>query len=108
MPHSTIEHQAEVNGSKVPVIELEVINYARILNKDPKEIEKLLSAASMPGFFHLDLHDEPTGKFLPCLQETYTISAEYFTPDENQQMFEVWAPPLPIPSPTKLTFSINR
>ena len=78
-----------IDGSEVPVTELETLDYARIVKKDQQEINKLLKAASMPGFFHLDLRDEPTGEFLPSLQSIYRISEGYFKSGEKQEMFEV-------------------
>ena len=89
MPHSTAIKKAEIDGQVIAIAPLETIDYSRILAEDPSEQSKLLSVASMPGFFYLDLRSEPSGKFLPSLRKVYAISEEHFPPSEAQEMFEL-------------------
>ena len=89
MPYSTSPQTSSINEQTFDTIPLETINYTKILSQDPKESSRLLSAASTPGFFHLDLSDEPSGTFLNDLQTTYKISASHFEPDEKQKMTEL-------------------
>lgn len=86
MPHSTTVHKATINGQAFDVAPLETIRYSGLLKKDPVEIEKLLNASRMPGFFHLDLKSEPRYEILADLQDVYAVTEKYFDePPEEQK-----------------------
>lgn len=78
MSHSTVAHNTTIDGCQVDVAPLETINFGRLANKDPAEVEKLLNASRMPGFFHLDLQNEPTNEILPALRDVYAVAENYF------------------------------
>lgn len=86
MPHSTTVHKATINGQEFDVALLETIHYSSLSKKEPVEIEKLLNASRMPGFFHLDLKSEPTNEILAGLQDVYVVTEKYFDePPEEQK-----------------------
>lgn len=89
MPHSTLTTRTEIGGQQVDVAPLETIDYALLAARDPVETERLLLAAQLPGFFYLDLRNEPTREFKKELHNVYTISEQYFKPNEQQVMFEI-------------------
>ena len=89
MPHSTASQTGSIQGQTFETIPLETIEYAKILANDPKESSRLLNAAAEPGFFHLDLRDEPSGQFLTNLDAVYKMSASHFEPDLKQKMVEL-------------------
>jgi len=78
MPHSTISQNATIDGHQIDVIPLETIDYERLATKDPAEVEKLLGASQMPGFFHLDLQNESGKQILAGLQEVYGVTGKYY------------------------------
>lgn len=66
------------DGSQVAVIALDTIDYGRLANREPGEVEKLLQACQMPGFFLLDFQNEATGEVLAGLRDVYAVSEKYF------------------------------
>jgi isopenicillin N synthase-like dioxygenase len=78
MPHSTVAYNATIDGQRVDVASLETINFERLATKEPGEVEKLLHASQMPGFFYLDLQNEPTKEILADLRDVNAVAEEYF------------------------------
>ncbi|CAD6451372.1 b99b15e1-841e-4402-92d6-7b9691663bd4 [Sclerotinia trifoliorum] len=85
MPHNTLQ-KVTVDGREVDVAPLESINYARLISKDPLEIEKLIQVCQKPGIFWLDLRDEPTKEWLAELKELYAVSETYFDQPKEVKM----------------------
>ena len=97
MPHSTTPQKTTtIKGQKVDVASLEVVDYGRLMTKEPKELEKLLNASQMPGFFHLDLQNASGQGILTGLEEIYQMSEEYHgkPPEEKMKDLEVSTSPL--------------
>ena len=86
MPHSTVEHDTTIDGQRVNVASLETIDFGRLANKEPVEIEKLLHASEMPGFFHLDLQNEPAKGILADLRDVYAVAEKYFDEPSGAEM----------------------
>ncbi len=78
MPHSTVEQDTMIDGQPVHVASLETIDFGRLAVKESTEIEKLLHASEMPGFFYLDLRNEPAKEILADLREVYAVTETYF------------------------------
>lgn len=78
MPHSTVVRSTIIDGHEIDVTSLETIDLGRLATKEPAEIEKLLHASQMPGFFYLDLQNEPTKKILADLPNVYAVIEKYF------------------------------
>ena len=78
MPHSTIEHNTTIDSQQFDVASLETIDFARLATKEPAEVEKLLRASQMPGFFYLDLQNEPAKDILADLRDVYAVTEKYF------------------------------
>jgi isopenicillin N synthase-like dioxygenase len=78
MPHSTVARNTTIDGHQVDVASLETIDFGRLVAKEPAEVEKLLNASQMPGFFYLNLQNEPTGEILAGLLDVYAIAEKYF------------------------------
>ena len=78
MPHSTLpSNTVNVNGNQIEIVPLETIDYGRLVSRDGGELEKLLAASQMPGFFYLDLRSEPQG-FVSDLEAVYGLSQKHF------------------------------
>jgi isopenicillin N synthase-like dioxygenase len=86
MPSHTTFEAVQVGGRKVDVAPLESINYARLVAKDPAEVEKLLEVCKTPGIFYLDLRDDSTQQWLVDLQDVYAISKQYFDQPHDVKM----------------------
>jgi hypothetical protein len=78
MPHSTVARTTTIDGHQVDVASLETIDLGRLATKEPAEVEKLLNASQMPGFFYLDLRNEPTKEILAGLRDVYAAAEKYF------------------------------
>lgn len=87
MPHSTPLPTAVVGGKQIDVASLETVDLARLSAADPDEIEKLSKASCSPGFFYLDLRNDPSGKqILADLPTVYTSSEKYFDQPHDLKM----------------------
>lgn len=62
------------------------IDLGRLVTKEPDEVEKLLHASQMPGFFYLDLQNEPAKQLLADLPEFYAVSEKYFDEPHEVKM----------------------
>lgn len=78
MPHSTVARTFTIDGHQVDVASLETIDFGRLATKDPAEVEKLLNASQMPGFFYLDLQSEPAKQVVADLPDVYALTEKYF------------------------------
>ena len=78
MPHSTVAHNVTIDGRQVDVASLETIDFGRLATKEPAEVEKLLNASKMPGFFYLDLQSEPGKQLVTDLPDVYALAEKYF------------------------------
>lgn len=78
MPHSTVARNITIDGHHIDVAALETIDFGRLAAKEPTEVEKLLNASQMPGFFYLDLHSGPAKQIVADLPNVYAISEKYF------------------------------
>ena len=75
----TIQPTTTIRDKKIDVAPLEMIDLSRLSARDPREAEKLLTAAQSPGFFYLDLRDDVSAKgLLQDLPDVYAISERYF------------------------------
>ena len=61
------------------------LNFVKLLEKDPSELSRLLSACEKDGFFYLNLEDWNFGRMLQEHDATHTIMKEWFRqPDEEK------------------------
>ncbi len=86
MPHSTVAPTTTIDGHQVDVASLETIDFGRLATKEPDEVEKLLNASQMPGFFYLDLQNERTKQILADLPAIYAASEKYFDEPHEVKM----------------------
>lgn len=86
MPHSTVEHETTIDGQRVDVASLETIDFGRLATKESVEVEKLLHASEMPGFFYLDLQNQPAKDILADLRDVYAVAEKYFNEPSGAEM----------------------
>lgn len=109
MPHSTAARTAIIDGHEIDVASLETINYGRLAAREPDEVEKLLKACQMPGFFYLDFQSGPAQELITAVPDIYAASKQYFDqpqevklkdyrPEQDRSQDRGWVPiPIPIP-----------
>ena len=86
MPHSTAARTATIDGHEIDVASLETINYGRLAAKEPAEVEKLLKACQMPGFFYLDFQSGPAKELIADVPGIYAASKQYFDQPQEVKM----------------------
>ena len=69
---------ATICGNKINLAPLDIIDYQKLLDRNPDEIQRLLKAARDVGFFHLDLNGAATKRYLQDLQQLYALQMQYF------------------------------
>ena len=84
MPHSTAARTATIDGHEIEIASLETIDYGRLAAREPDEIEKLLKACQMPGFFYLDFQSGPAKELIADIPNIYAASKQYF--DQPQEV----------------------
>lgn len=86
MPHSPASQTATIDGHEIDVASLETINYGRLSAQEPAEVEKLLRACQMPGFFYLDFQHGPAEELITDVREIYAVSKQYFDQPQEVKM----------------------
>ena len=86
MPHSTAARTAIIDGHEIDVASLETINYGRLAAKEPAEVEKLLHACQMPGFFYLNFQHGPAKGLIADVPEIYAAAKQYFDQPQEVKM----------------------
>lgn len=86
MPHSTVLHRATVNDTTIDVAALEVVDLERLTTNEPGEVEKLLDAATSPGFFWVDLRDGFAKSVPADWEKIYELADRYFTQPHELKM----------------------
>lgn len=86
MPHSTVSRTTTIDGHQVDVASLETIDFGRLVATESAEVEKLLNASQMPGFFYLDLQSEVTKQIIADLPDVYAVAEKYFDQPQEVKM----------------------
>lgn len=88
MPHRTAAARTTtIDGHQVDVASLETIDFGRLAAREPAEVEKLLNASQMPGFFYLDLgRSEHTEQIITDLPDIYLLAEKYFDQPSEVKM----------------------
>lgn len=84
MPHSIAARAATIDGHEIEIASLETVNYGRLAAREPDEVEKLLKACQMPGFFYLDFQTGPAKELIAEISDIYSVSKQYF--DQSQEV----------------------
>jgi isopenicillin N synthase-like dioxygenase len=82
MPASQ-SHTAIVEGTRIDLAPLEIIDFGRLATKEPGEVAKLLKSCQSPGFFYLDLQNDT---ILDDLQDVLRITEKYFDQPHHVKM----------------------
>ena len=87
MPSNEAPSTTVIHNTKIDVASLETVDFARLAASEPDEVAKLLQAATSPGFFYLDLHNEPSArKLLDDLPLVYEVAERYFDQPRETKM----------------------
>ncbi|KAJ5370010.1 uncharacterized protein N7496_006102 [Penicillium cataractarum] len=73
------------NGEEVPVCELEIINFSRLLSQEQTEIKKLLRCCQDAGFFYLDLEDIDGKRMLEDHQRLLALMRRFFNSPHDEK-----------------------
>lgn len=70
----------------VPKADLLTIDFARLFDKDPKEVANLVHACERDGFFYVDLNNPTSAKFWENLTRVDKITKEWFASPEEEKL----------------------
>lgn len=73
-----ITQTVEWNGTKVPVYDMETVDFGRLLSQEPAELEKLVKCCQTEGYFYLDLQGIDGRRILQDEQETLGVMHRFF------------------------------
>lgn len=73
------------NGEEVPVCELEILNFSRLLSQEQAEINKLLRCCQDAGFFYLDLEDIDGKRMLEDHQRLLALMRRFFNSPHDEK-----------------------
>ena len=74
----------------IAVAHLSIISLAKLHAKDPAELAVLERAASVTGFFYIDLRRDVEGeRVLTNLRDVYAVAEKYFTQPEQAKVNDV-------------------
>lgn len=73
-----ITQTVEWNGAKVPVYDMETIDFGRLLSQEPKELERLVKCCQTEGYFYLDLQGIDGRRMLEDEQQTLDVMHRFF------------------------------
>ena len=69
-----------------PIAPLETISYARLKQKDPSEVTKLLEVCINEGFFYLDLREGQGPATLAQADDVFAFMKDWFCQPLNDKM----------------------
>lgn len=83
------------NGKKVPVYDMQTIDFSRLLSQEPSEIQKLVHCCQTEGFFYIDLQGIDGRRMLDDQQETLKLMHRFFeSPLEVKNEYGLVSPDL--------------
>jgi isopenicillin N synthase-like dioxygenase len=68
----------QYEGKDAPVLELETVNFDKLLSNEPDEVQKLLKCCQDEGFFYLDLRGIDGRRTLDDEQRLLTLMRRFF------------------------------
>lgn len=74
-------------ADSVRVAQLPTVNYAALVENDPRETARLLSCCADEGFFYLDMQADPA--FLQKVREVYGFMRTWFGQSEGDKTTNV-------------------
>src|SRR4051812_47268662 len=83
------------NGKKVPVYEMQTIDFSALLSQEPAELERMVRCCQTEGYFYLDLKGIDGRRMLDDQQETLKLMHRFFeSPIEVKNEYGLIAPHL--------------
>lgn len=73
-----IPQSVEWMGKKVPVYDMQTIDFSQLLSSEPTEIEKLFQCCQTEGFFYLNLKNVDGRRMLDDTQDTLKLMERFF------------------------------
>ena len=61
-----------------PIAQLGTVVFSKILDRNPEQIKKLITACEKDGFFYLDISDQYAAKMLETFAELSSLMKEWF------------------------------
>ena len=73
----------------IPTIELQTVSLSKLLSRDDEEAQRIFRILKDPGFFQLDLTDDPQGvEMLRDVVECHQLAKKLFTTLPLEQKLE--------------------
>jgi isopenicillin N synthase-like dioxygenase len=66
-----------------PLANLDTITFSKLLDRNPEQVSKLLSACENVGFFYLDISDQYSATMLENLEGVNSAMREWFAQPES-------------------------
>jgi isopenicillin N synthase-like dioxygenase len=66
-----------------PLANLDTITFSKLLDRNPEQVSKLLSACENVGFFYLDISDQYSATMLENLEGVNRAMREWFAQPES-------------------------
>ncbi|KAF2010643.1 Clavaminate synthase-like protein, partial [Aaosphaeria arxii CBS 175.79] len=94
-PSIEIPQTVDWMGKKVPVYDMQTIDFSKLLSSEPAELERLVKCCVDEGYFYLDLQNVDGRRFLDDQQETLKLMHRFFeSPLEVKNEYGLIAPHL--------------
>lgn len=76
--------------NKSNLANLQTIKFAKLANKEPAELQRLLDACQQQGFFYLDLAESGSSEGLETRQNALSVTKKWFESpmEEKMELFE--------------------
>jgi isopenicillin N synthase-like dioxygenase len=68
----------EASASYEPIAQIDTITFSKLLDRDPQQTNKLVSACENVGFFYLDISDVHSATMLRNLDALNLIMKDWF------------------------------
>ena len=92
-----IENMAVPDGESVsaapasyqPLAKLDTVTFSKLLDRDPEQISKLMSACEHVGFFYLDISDRYSAPMLKNLEGVTSVMRDWFAQPDTVKRKEL-------------------
>lgn len=72
-----------------PTAQLDTIVFTKLLDRDPEQVRKLMSACENVGFFYLDISDHYSASMLNNLENLNAVMRKWFAQPEAKKRKEL-------------------
>lgn len=78
MPGTILAKNSGMAEHYEPIAQLDTVVFSKLLDRNPEQIKKLVTACEKDGFFYLDISDQYSAKMLETFAELSSLMKEWF------------------------------